>query len=81
MVFHMKTTLMVHDDVMKRVKEQAARRGTTISEIVESALRRYLEDLGRPHSAELPPLPKFSGGGFLVDVSDREELAQAFEGD
>lgn len=81
MVFPMKTTLVVNDGVMRKVRAEAARRGTTISEIVESALRRYLEEASGPRSKELPALPTFAGGGFLVDIADREELTRAFEED
>ncbi|MBN1944532.1 MAG: ribbon-helix-helix protein, CopG family [Bradymonadales bacterium] len=74
----MKTTLNIDETVMRRVKEEAARSGTTMSEIVETALRRFLD---RPEeSVELPELPSFDGGGALVDVTDREALYHAMEG-
>jgi hypothetical protein len=73
MVFHMKTTLVIDDKIMSRLKQEAARRRTTISELVESALRLLLESkVSRPD--ELPPLPTFSSGGMRVDVSNREAL-------
>jgi hypothetical protein len=79
MVFHMKTTLVIDDQVMTRLKEEAARQGTTISALVEAALRAFLRKPRR--SSTLPPLPTFAGGPFLVDVSDREALYDAMEGD
>lgn len=79
MVCHMKTTLNIDDRVMREVKAEAARRGTTMSEFVEAALRRMLEP--EPHEPELPPLPTFHGGRELVDVSDREALYRAFDKD
>jgi len=72
----MKTTLVIDDRVMLRLKQQAARRGCTMSELVEAALRSFLRDARRPR-LELPPLPTFDGGGFRVDVSNREALYQA----
>jgi predicted transcriptional regulator len=36
----MKTTLNIDDTVMKRLREEAARTGRTMSELVESALRQ-----------------------------------------
>lgn len=78
MVFHMKTTLIIDDGVMKRLKQQAAREGTTISALVDAALRLFLEQRRRPR-AELPPLPTLSSGGYLVDVSDRDALYRAME--
>ena len=42
MVLHMKTTLNIDDSVMQRLREEAARRGTTRSSLVEAGLRRVL---------------------------------------
>lgn len=80
MVFHMKTTLNIDDSVMTKLKEEAARRGTTMSELVESALRLLLESPHAPPAAELPTLPSFHSGGHRVDIADREALYQAMEG-
>lgn len=79
MVFRMKTTLNVDDRVMREVKAEAARRGTTMSQFVEAALRRMLEP--EPYQPVLPPLPTFDGGGELVDVSDRNALFDVFDKD
>ncbi len=75
----MKTTLNIDEQVMREVKAEAARRGTTMSELVEAALRRMLEP--EPSGQELPPLPTFDGGGELVDVSDRNALYDVFDKD
>lgn len=72
MVFHMKTTLSISDSTMRAVKREAAKRGQTMSELVESALRQTLSQSKRV--AKLPPLPSFSSGGSRVDVSDRNAL-------
>jgi hypothetical protein len=79
MVFHMKTTLVIDDRVMTRLKEEAARRDTTISELVESALRAFLRKPRR--RSDLPSLPSFDTGGALVDVNDRNRLYEAMEGE
>ncbi len=79
MVFHMKTTLVIDDEIMRRLKAEAARRGTTISNLVESALRAMLEDR-TDAPPELPPLPSFDLGSSSVDVADRDALFQAMEG-
>lgn len=78
MVFHMKTTLTIDDGVMSRLKREAARTGRTMSELVETALRRLLQ--AKPDALKLQPLPSFKSGGALVDVSDREALYRAMEG-
>ncbi len=74
----MKTTLIIDDRVMTRLKEEAARQHKTISELVEGALRMMLEKPQR--QSMLRPLPEFDGGGCLVDVSDRDALYHAMEG-
>jgi hypothetical protein len=74
----MKTTLNIDRGVMARLKQEAARRGTTMSELVETALRRLLSS--RTRSVDLAPLPTFRGGAELVDVADRDALYDAMDG-
>ncbi|MGD9904451.1 MAG: ribbon-helix-helix protein, CopG family [Vicinamibacterales bacterium] len=74
----MKTTLIIDDQVMARLKQESARTGRTMSELVEIALRRLLQT--RPPAANLSPLPTFESGGALVDIADREALYRAMEG-
>lgn len=78
MVFHMKTTLIIDDGVMRRLREESARQGRTISQLVEAALRRAFDP--PPARPKLPALPAFDGGGCLVDIADRDALYQAMEG-
>ncbi len=79
MVFHMKTTLVIDDKVMRRLREEAAKQDTTISELVETALRLMLEPK-KGVRTESQPLPVFDLGGAYVDISDRDALYQAMEG-
>lgn len=74
-----KTTLIIDDQVMRRLREEAARQKRTISELVESALRLLLET-PRGGPVKLPELPTFDGGRPYVDVADREALYRAMEG-
>jgi hypothetical protein len=73
-----KTTLKIDDSVMVQLKEEAARRGCTMSELVESSLRLLFQAEKTP--TKIPPLPKFKSGGLLVDLADRDALYQAMEG-
>ncbi|MEK7409364.1 MAG: CopG family transcriptional regulator [Acidobacteriota bacterium] len=75
----MKTTLNIAEPVMTRLKQEAARRRCTMSELVESALRLFLD--APPPKKELPPLPTFHSGGLLVDIADRDALYEAMEKD
>ena len=78
MVFHMKTTLIINDEIMGRLREEAAKRKKNISELVEAALRRMLEE-PPDEVKELPPMPEFDGRKMLVDVANRASLYQAME--
>jgi hypothetical protein len=73
----MKTTLQIDEGVMARLKTEAARRGRTMSDLVETALRLFLRR--RPSARRPKPLPTFRSGGTLVDVADREALHQAMD--
>ena len=79
MVFHMKTTLMIPDALMRRLKREAARQRTTISALVERALRLLLEE-ERP-AGSLPELPRFHGGRPSVDLANREALYETMDRD
>ncbi len=74
----MKTTLNIDDTVMVQLKQEAARQGRTMSQLVETALRMFFRP--QQQSRELPPLPTFSSGGTMIDVADRDALYQAMEG-
>ena len=80
MVFHMKTTLNIDDNVMRELREAAAREGVTISALVEAGLRNLLASMTRPKpSGKLKPLPSWKVGTDLVDVADRDALYAAME--
>ena len=81
MVYHMKTTLNIDESVMQRLREEAARQGKTMSELVEAGLRRVLEEPG-PEGVEVrEPLPEWHSGGAYVDVADRNALYDRMERD
>lgn len=77
MVIWMKTTLNIHDEVMNRLKREAARQGRTMSELVETALRLLFQR--RPRRESVPELPVFSMGVERVDVSNRDALYDAMD--
>lgn len=78
MTFHMKTTLNIDDGVMKRFRVEAVRRGCSMSELVERALRMLLESERRPDH-EGPGLSTYDMGPMLVDVADRDALYRVME--
>jgi hypothetical protein len=73
----MKTTLNISDVTMRALKREAARRGETMSALVEEALREILSP--KPRKTPLPKLPTFHGGKLLVNVADRDALYDAME--
>jgi hypothetical protein len=75
----MKTTLIIPDPIFRDLKQQAAKRGTTMSELVAELLRKGLAD--RPKPARLPPLPSFKMGPFKVDIANREALYDILDAD
>lgn len=76
----MKTTLVIDDTVMQRLREEAARRGVTMSALVEAGLRRVLDEPA-PRPEAPPPLPLWDSGGARVDVADRDALYELLERD
>ena len=78
----MKTTLNIDDTVMRRLREEAARRQTTMSALVEAGLRLVLAE-ERPTEEGSdpldPPLPTWNSGGQLVEISNRDELYRVME--
>jgi len=77
MVSRMKTTLNISDTTMSQLRQEAARQGRTMSELVEAALRMLLT---KPKTeGTLPPLPEFHSGGARVNVANREALYDVME--
>ena len=68
----MKTTLNISDVTMTALKQEAARQGRTMSELVECALRNLLQP--NQETVDLPELPEFRTGGARVNVANRETL-------
>jgi len=75
----MKTTLVLPDPVLARVRKEAERTRTSQSAVVEAALRAYFAPGARAEKDDLPPLPVFDSGGHLVDIADRDALYAAMD--
>ena len=77
----MKTTLEIGESVLQRLREEAERRKTTMSDLADAMLRLGLampEPVGTAPKP-LPPLPTWRSGGFRVDIADREALYQVLD--
>ncbi|MEO1061912.1 MAG: DUF6364 family protein [Actinomycetota bacterium] len=70
----MKTTLNLDDSLLERAKRHAADRGTTLTAVVEDALRVALDDVGSDPSYRLE-VPVVQGERPpTVDPADRDAL-------
>ena len=83
MVCCMKVALNIEATLMKRLRVEAARRGTTIDALVEAGLEYVLAAPdSRLRSVDgLPPLPTWRSGGHRVDVANRDELFRLLDED
>ena len=73
----MKTTLNISDALARELQQEAARRRTTMSELVERALRELLA--GTRPTAHVPSLPSYGAGLAPADVANREALYEVMD--
>jgi hypothetical protein len=69
MVVCMKTTVNIADPLLKRAKEAAARRGTTLRGIIEEALREALSEGRSPRKGYRLETHTFGGRGLQKGLS------------
>ncbi|MEM7218613.1 MAG: ribbon-helix-helix protein, CopG family [Pseudomonadota bacterium] len=70
----MKTTLNIDDSVMERLREEAARRNTTMSKLVEAGIRRILDEPKNSQEQVREQRPTWNSGGARVDISNSDAL-------
>jgi hypothetical protein len=78
----MRTTVRLDDALLDRARREAARRGTTLTALIEEGLRSVLVPPGKK-----PPRPRINlpicseGGGVLpgVDLSNNADLLDRME--
>lgn len=76
-----RTTLALDDDLLRRLKEKAAREGTTMQAVVNDLLRQALADSGgggSEYRLELAGWDAEEQPG--VDLLDRDKLFDLMEG-
>ena len=78
-----RTTIRMDDHLLRQAKQLAARTGSTLTSIIESALREKLHPRRGHGSANTPPapLPVFHGDGLQpgVDLDDSSSLLDLME--
>ncbi|MEI6374212.1 MAG: CopG family transcriptional regulator [Actinomycetes bacterium] len=76
----MRTTLNIDDDLYRDIKVEAARRGSSITSVIEDALRASLRsaDIARP---DFPVSSRSSGVRAGVDLDDPNQWFELLYGD
>jgi hypothetical protein len=83
MLWHMRTTVRLDETLMKRAKGEAARRGETLTSLIEEGLRLVLaQSTKRAERAEvqLPVCPMEGGTLPGVDIANSSDLLDRLEG-
>ncbi len=78
----MRTTVRLEDQLLSRAKALAARRGITLTKLLEDALRETLARASPRGVRGRVALPTFTGRGTLpgVDLDDGASLVDLMEG-
>jgi hypothetical protein len=81
MLFCMRTTLNLQDDLMRAAKQEAAQRGITLTALMEEALREHLRNSEERASQSFRlRLVTVEGGPTPgVDLDDRRSLYDAMD--
>ncbi|MGH8294423.1 MAG: hypothetical protein ACRETZ_02810 [Steroidobacteraceae bacterium] len=75
----MRTTFDLPDDLMKRAKIAAIRRGSTLRDLVAEALRKLLADQSPPQRRRMDHAPIKLPPGRTIPVRSNAEIARLFE--
>ena len=77
----MRTTIRMDDDLLRRAKEHAARTGTTLTRVIEDAVRQLLARRRVNQVREPVRLPTFCGEGLQpgIDLDDTAALVELMD--
>jgi len=75
----MRTTLDLPDELMKRAKIAAVKRGSTLRDLVADALGRLLADQAAPERKRMTKAPIKLRPGHTIPVRSNMEIAQMFD--
>jgi len=75
----MRTTLDLPDDLMKRAKIAAVKRGSTLRDLMAEALRKLLADQTTPVRKRMTEAPIKLPPGHTIPVRSNAEIAQMFD--
>ncbi len=79
----MKIAFDIDDELARDLEEESARRGSSVSTLVELGIMQILAEMPKPKKpkGKPKPLPAFDSGGHLVDISNRGELYKVMDRD
>jgi len=74
----MRTTVRIHDDLLKRAKKRAANEGRTLTSLIEEGLALVLSEPKASRRIRVPLPVSKAGGGVLpgVDLNRSYELEE-----
>lgn len=75
----MRSTFDLPDDLVKRAKIAAVRRGSTLRDLVAEGLRRVLADRTGPERKRMTEPPVKLPAGRTIPLRSNREIAQMFE--
>jgi hypothetical protein len=75
----MRSTFDLPDDLMKRAKIAAIKRGSTLRDLVAEGLRRVLTDQAPPARRRMTEAPVKLPPGHTIPIRSNTEIAQMFE--
>ena len=74
----MRTTFDLPDDLMKRAKIAAVKRGSTLRDLVAEALRRLLAEQSAPERKRMTEAPIRLPPGHTIPILSNSQIAQLF---
>ena len=80
----MRTTVRVDDALLEQAKREAAKRGETLTSLIELGLRLVLAESGRETPRQRVVLPISTAGGGVrpgIDIDNNASLLDAMESD
>jgi len=75
----MRSTFDLPDDLLKRAKIAAVKRGSTLRDLVAEALRRLLADRAAPERKRMTEAPVRLPPGHTIPIRSNSEIAKIFE--
>jgi len=80
---HMRTTVRLDDSLLERARREAARRGVTLTSLIEQGLRLVLRQPAHRSIRSRVRLPECRAGGGVrpgIDLDDSAALLDRMEG-